>query len=169
MKKKRYNSAVKSLSSLFGFILLLVAGSIGAIVFFAFTNLPDYSYKVNQKLKQANLIKESDSEESSGAEKSKYYFSTLDNFDLQAKTDVEKYASITGVEILSFSKSPSPEYPNSVSIKLGNTSYVKLVQFLTLLESNLPKLTIHTISLRNSSNPSVDSLTVETLEVSVAI
>ena len=94
----------------------------------------------------------------------------------QIKTDLEEYASNTGISITNYDWSITP-VNNNMTVNNLDTKFVKitinnpvplknLIQFFKGLESNLPKIQITDLNL-NPSSTSKDNVTVDPITIMV--
>ncbi len=175
MKQKK-TSAVTSLSRFFGFMLFAVIAGIGVLLFFAYRDLPPYAKTVNQKLIAANLSTPAEGSttlDTTALTKASLYFAPLATAQAQAEKDIRTYAQLTGVTITSITtdQAQSTQSMQALSVKVSNTpSYNNLLQFMTSIEKNLPRMSVQSISLTNTSNsPTGNSIAVKTLVIGVAV
>jgi hypothetical protein len=98
-------------------------------------------------------------------------FATPENYQAQALTDIQNYAAQTGISI-SARNFETPEGTNLrlIALKLNNpTSYPQLIQFLTLVEANIPKMQVYSISLKHVSGGDTTMVEVSDIKINISV
>ncbi len=173
MSVKKKTSPVASLSRLFTSVLTVVILAIGALLFFAFKDLPPYAETVNQKLEQANLHPASNTPSTDTAtlnKRASLFYSTTETYKEQAETDIRKYAQLTNIPIQSITPDGGNGGLQVVSVKLtGAVEYDDLLRFITATEGNLPNMKIQSLSMSASGGTSSGMVMVQTLKIGIAV
>lgn len=169
----------QKLRGLLGFFLVLVTLGGGALFYYGVETVKAYAISVNERLvdandsenniKQLQLLKSQLAQSEILISKADQMFATPQNYQAQALIDVQNYANQTGIS-LTTRTFETPEGTNLHLIVLGlnnPTNYSQLLQFLTLVEANIPKMQVHSISLKHVAGG--DSNTVEVSEIKINI
>lgn len=99
-------------------------------------------------------------------------FSTPDAYEAQLRRDIEKYASDTGITVVSIDPSNTPvgttpsDTSKIVTVK-SPVPYLKLLQFLQSIEDNLPKMQITDITISRPAIASSDEVMTDKITISV--
>lgn len=176
MTKETDVSSVKSLSRLFVFLLVVVLIGIAGVVFYALQTLPPYAAKVNLQLQQANLLTSvhepgeplSESVLNGRALK---FFAPTSNYQSKLRSDIQAYARLTSTPVGDINIGPVDQSiqgaPISISIN-GPIAYSNLLQFITALEGNVPKISVSDVTI-SRINTTPESVTVGALKVTVLV
>ena len=166
------------LRSILSFLLVVTVLVGGALFYFGLDMVRTYAVSVNQRLEDANasdkqvgqlqVLKNQLAQSESLIAKADKMFATPDTYQSQSLSDIQNYANKAGIQIASTGFENSENGSYTVVVKLTNpTSYSKLVQFLALTESNLPKMQVSSIALKHI--PNSDGDTVETGDIKINI
>ena len=86
----------------------------------------------------------------------------------QALTDIRNYSDQVGISIAATDFENAEDGSNIVIVKLENpTSYEKLIQFLTLIEGNLPKMQVTSIETKYVPGGDADAVEVGDIKINV--
>lgn len=173
-------SARKLLLSLF--VLIIIGG--GAGIYFGLEQIKTLAVDVShttadahasedrieglQKLQQALAQRES------LISKANKLFTTDTNYQSQALTDIQRYASKTGVAISSTDFNTDNQGATglggrSFTVKLKSpVAYDKLLKFMNAIEGNLPKMQITKIEISRPSAPSGNDVNVGDISITVS-
>ena len=188
MKKGFTLKAVATRNFLAFFMVVVVLGATAGF-YFGLQMIKDYAVEVShtvadssasgESIEQLSELKQELAEREPLVAKANQLFSNEANYQAQGLKDIQKYASITGVNITNteFSKSegPAPTPPSSsaggsavITIQ-SPVSYAKLLAFIDALEGNLPKLQITGINISRPTSVSSDLVTTDKITITVAI
>lgn len=154
------------------FIFLLVGGV--AVQYYYFEFIEDYAKTVSQSQAAATAsskqvtaiqaIKDQSPDTSTVLQKVDQLFATNETYQSQASTDIRSYAAASGLQIKSIVfKSDSPR--TAVVEFASPASYSKLITFLSNIETNIPKLIVTSIALRNTNATNTDTIIINTMEI----
>lgn len=180
MAKKTFKA--QDLRSLLGVLMvLIVLGGVG-LFYMGLGMVRDYSVTVTHRLEDADasvqqidqlqLLRNQLSESESLVNKADRLFATPGNYQSRTLTDLKNYAAKTGLEIGSTSYQHSSQTGlYTVTLSLGQTTvnYGKLIQFLSLIEGNLPKMQVASIQLDRASTGNPDDVEVGTIKINVSV
>ena len=176
--KKRFNA--HGLSFILATLLIMLLGGSGVGFYFGLTFVKNYSVEVNNRLIDAEasgrqteeLIKLRAQLEQSKALilKSDQIFSTRDAYQGQFLSDLQNYASASGVSIASttFGDAASNDYSATVIINQP-VGYSQLITFLHNIEGNLPKMQIQSISLKAVNGGDANSVETGDIKITMAV
>jgi len=111
-------------------------------------------------------------------QKANRMFTTESSFTSDAVRDLDRYASVSGVAIVDRAFPATAEIagvqPGSTDrfIRLSltqPTSYAQLLRFIQLIEGNLPKMQLHTITIARPDAPRGDAVNVSELIIRVSV
>lgn len=179
---KKSSMKATSIRKLLTFLLVLIILGAAAGFYYGLTMVRSFSTEVSHKIADADAsgnnigklqkLKQALTESESLVSKANKIFATDANYQSQALTDVQKYASNFGLTISStnFDKTSTAatntDHTFTVTLQ-SPTSYQKLLQFLNAVEGNLPKMQVSSISL---SRPTTGSATdVTTGDITIVI
>lgn len=151
--------------------------------FFGYIWLNDEADKTNQAIVKNSVSKMSDtslnklkSELESLTQtvnKIDSMYTTNDNFQKTAIADVTRYATISNIGKVSFDFESSSATSNSTkqfTISLADTvSYSSFVQFLQLIDSNLPKMKVDSFTISPAPDYNKDKAIVKDLKISIYV
>jgi len=159
--------------------LIIIGG--GTLFYFGLEFVKEYSTEVNhrladaeasgQQIQQLQTLKGQLAQSESLVNKVNQLFATPGNFQSQTLTDLKNYANQVGFSIASTEFS-NPETTGTYVVSLnlgGNVTYPKLIQFLTLIESNLPKMQVASISLKHKPGGNAEAVQVGTIKINVSV
>lgn len=171
----------QKLKSLLIFLLVVVILGGGALFYFGVQILQTYATEVNHRLIDAEASENEISrlkamqgrlsESEALIAKADALFATNDSYQSEARQAVENYAnqvglSIDSVEVLDLNATGL----YGVSVQFDNpTSYSKLVQFITLIQGNLPKMQLSSIDLKHIPGSTSDQVDSGKITISVAV
>lgn len=177
MKKDRRFKAqnLRSLLSLL-FVIVLLAG--GALFYLGLNEVRDYSKEVNQqianaeasekKVTQLQNLKNRLAESNQLVDKANQLFSTPNNYQARALADIERYASVAGLSTTGTSF--GDQASTTVTVKFQSpVSYRKLLTFLSLVESNLPKMQVTSINLGYPDDGNPENVRVGDIKINVSV
>lgn len=139
------------------FIVILIGGA--GLFYWGLGIVRSYAIEVDHRLADADAsgkqieelqtLKTQLAQSNSLVDKANQLFVTPDTYQSQILSDVKNYANATGLSIASTSFDNSSETgAYTMILNLDQpVSYSKLISFLDNIESNLPKLQVHSISL----------------------
>lgn len=175
-KDKRFKPQnLRTVLSLFFF--LIVAGG-GALYYLGLTEVREYAHEVNQqianakasedKVPQLQILKNQLATSTQLVEKANLLFSTPDAYRSRATTDIANYAAVTGLRVAS--SNFDNEDPTMLTVKLVSpVDYVKFIRFLSLIEGNLPKMQVISMSLASPGNGNPASVNVGDIKIKVSV
>jgi len=160
-------------------VLLIVAIAGGAGLFYlGLQDVRSYAIEVNHSIADAEasrtqvqslqVLKGQLSESEALIAKANQMFATPNNYQSAALTDIATYASASGLTITKTSFDEAAIGTMTVGLK-SPVSYKKLVQFMSNLEGNLPKMHVSEITLNHTVGGNADSVTVDDIKIMIAI
>lgn len=177
--KKAFNA--QGLRAVLAFLLVAVVLGGACLFYLGLNTVKDFSIQVNHTLKDADassaqvtqlqLLKGQLSESESLIAKADSFYASPANYQAQASGDLKNYANQVGLSIASIDfDDPVTTGNYSLSLTFKEpVNYSKLVQFLGLVEGNLPKLQVSTISLKHKPSGGADDVEVDTIKINVAV
>jgi len=165
-------------------VILVIAGGSG--FYFVYRYLENYSTTVSQLIGQAQQSRKISGEtvalqqalnqqaDISGILLN--FYSNGSTWQADATRDINNYASATGVDVsdISFDNGPAPaivgqaNQPHSVTVKVTSpTSYSDLLNFMTNIRYNLPKMRIVNLTLKHVPGGTADSVEVDSINIEV--
>ena len=171
----------QSLRALLSLALVLVALGGGALFYFGLEHVRAYSVDANNRLKDADAsdlqisqlqdLRNELSQSGTLIEKADRLFITSGAYQGQALTDVRNYANQAGIAIESTGFSgPAEGGTYSIDLRLVQpTSYQRLIQFLTLVEGNIPKMQVASIDLKRVEGGNSDSIEVGDIKINISV
>ena len=177
--KKTFNA--QSLRALLAFLLVAVILGGGYLFYYGLNQVSDYSVEVNQSLRDADasnkqvsqlqLLKSQLSQSDALISKADSLFSTPGSYQAQANNDLKNYANQAGLSITSIAfddPATTGSYAATVNFK-NPVNYSKLIQFLTLVEGNLPKMNVSALSLKHQPSGSSNDVVVEMIKINISV
>lgn len=162
-------------------IILIAIMSGGAGLFYLGLNqVREYARQVNHSVADAQAsdtqvqslqkLKDELAQSQVLVAKANQMFATPESYQSQAVTDINTYAAAAGVTVTKTSFDvPSPGQNPSVTVGLKSpTSYSKLIQFLSGIEGNLPKMQVTSIGLSHVNGGGADSVAVDDIKIAIA-
>jgi len=188
---KKSSLTATSLRSLLFFLMVLTVGGVVAGFYFGLERVKEHAVEVSHTVADADAsgkrvdelqrLKVALAQSESLVEKANKIFTTEDQYQSQALKDVQKYANDTGITISNTTfdtgtvtpDESDPTQPTSSSHSIVLTldspvSYAKLIQFLTLVEGNLPKMQVTSIDLQRPGSVSGDNVTTDTITIAIS-
>jgi hypothetical protein len=171
----------QNLQVLLSVLLAVVIIGGGALFYFGLTMVRDYSIEVNHRLqdatassdqiKQLQLLKGQISQSESLITKADQLFASPSNYQTQTLTDLKNYANQVGLTISSTNfDDPTTTGSYGVTITLAApVSYKKLIQFLTLVEGNLPKMQVTAVNLKHTPSGNSDSVDAGPIKINISV
>ena len=179
MAKKSFTP--QNLRGLLGFILVVITLGGGALFYFGVETVKSYAISVNERLvdasasdknvEQLQTLKNQLAQSEMLISKADQMFATPENYQAHALTDIQNYAAQTGISI-SARNFETPEGTNLrlIALKLNNpTNYPQLIQFLTLVEANIPKMQVYSISLKHVSGGDATMVEVSDIKINISV
>lgn len=123
-----------------------------------------------RQLEELEELKQQLAERKTLVEKANKAFTTSSRYQSQAITDVQRYASRTGISIqkTAFSDAGVPAGTRGMVITINNpSSYTQLLQFLDALEGNLPKMQVISLELSRPNNGDPGQINAGDLKISI--
>jgi len=160
-------------------VLIVLAGA--GLFYLGLNTVKTYSLEVNnrledatasaQQIQQLQLLKAQLSQSESLVAKTDQLFATPGNYQTQTLTDLKNYTNQTGLLLASTNfDDPTTTGSYSVTIKLkAPVGYKQLIQFLTLVEGNLPKMQVVSISLKHPAGGGADNIDVGDIKINIAV
>lgn len=179
MAKKSFKP--QNLRTLLAFILVATILGGGALFYFGLQTVKTYAVSVNQRLEDANasernieqlqVLKGQLAQSETLISKADQLFSTNDTYQARALTDIQNYANQTGLSVRETAfEAPGGTNLHIIVVKLTSpTSYQKLIQFLTLVEGNLPKMQVNSIDLKHAKDGTADSVEVGDIKINILV
>lgn len=177
--KKAFNA--QGLRAILAFLLVAVVLGGACLFYLGLNTVRDFSATVNHSLQDADtssaqvtqlqLLKGQLSNSEALGAKADSVFASPSNYQGQASNDLKVYANQTGLRIASIDyDDPSKTGAYSLTLSLKDpVSYSKLVQFLGLIEGNLPKLQVSELSLGHKPLGNADDIQVNSIKINVAV
>ena len=160
-------------------ILLVVTIAGGAGLFYlGLQDVRTFAVEVNHSIADAEasrtqvqslqVLKGQLSESESLIAKANQMFATPSNYQSAALTDIATYASAAGLTVTKTSFDEATLGTMTIGLK-SPVSYKKLLQFMSSLEGNLPKMHVSEITLNHTVGGNADSVTVDDIKIMIAI
>lgn len=180
LHKEKKGKATALRGTLTFILIAIIIGGIGAY-YVAFLQLRTYSIEVSHKVADADAsstqvqglqaLKAQLSADQELVSKANRIFATPDNYQQQAVHDIENYADLANISIVSTSFNTEGSGSTSekpFTVQLGsNVPYNDFVSFLKGVESNIPKIEVKSFTIQsdatNSGNVTVQNLTMQIL------
>lgn len=169
----------QNLRTLLSILFAVVVLGGGVIFYFGLEMVRGYAVEVNNRLKDADAseldlqrlrtLKNKLEQNQSLIATADRLFTSEEAYQAQVSNDLRNYANQVGIAITATDFDPEPG-SHTVIVKLAKpTSYSKFVQFLKLVEGNLPKLEILTIDLKRVNNGSADSVEAGDITIKTSV
>lgn len=172
----------QNLKSILTVVLVFVALGAGAAFYFGIENLRAYATEVDKRTQDATAsstqidqlqrLKTEIAQNQSLIDRANTIFSTPDNYQSQALTDIKNHADQAGLSIAStqFGTSDSNAATRTITIKLNApVSYTKLITFFNGIENNIPIMQVSSATLTHVEAGNSDSVTVGDIEISMSV
>ena len=166
---------------LIGLFVLLVLG-LGGLFYLSLNEFKDYALKVNhrtqdaeasaQQVQQLQSLKGQIADSQQLIAKANQLFSTPENYQTQALTDIRAIAATSGVSIsgTEFNDSDNPNGQKIMTVKLASpVSYKKIIAFFHGIEGNIPKMQVSSATLSHVSGGNSDSVSVEEIKIKLTV
>ena len=178
MAKKSFKP--QNLRSLLGFLIVAVTLGGGALFYYGLEQVKAYAISVNERLEDAEasdtqvqqlqVLKNQLAQSKQLVSKADKMFASSSSYQSQALNDIRNYADQVGISVAGTDFENSEDNSNIVIVKLENpTSYKKLIQFLTLLEGNLPKMQVTSIETKYVPGGDTDAVEVGDIKINVSV
>ena len=179
MKPKGFTP--QKLRAFLGFLLILTVIGGGALFYFGIQTVKAYSISVNERLEDATaseknleqlqVLKNQLAQSEMLISKAEQLFSTPDTYQARALIDIQNYANQTGISINSRNfETPEGTNLHLLSLSLNNpTNYQSLIQFLTLIEGNIPKMQVYSIDLKHVAGGDANSVEVGDIKINISV
>lgn len=180
MPAKQTSKPLRLKALLFFVLALVILGGAG-VFYLGLVQVDKSSTEVSHRLKDAEasgkqieqlqILKAQITKSGSLIAKADQLFATPATYQSQTLNDLKNYANQVGVTITATSfEDPATTGLYSVTIKLAApVSYKKLIQFLTLVENNLPKMQVVSIGLKHKVGGSVDDVEVGDIKINISV
>jgi hypothetical protein len=178
MATKQQGFTPQSTRTLLSVALTLAILGGAALFYFGLGIIKEYSSQVNGRVAEAETSQQQSSQLQELAQqvtqneallaKADRLFIGADTYQAQVLTDIKNYAAQTGLSLAGtdFQDTSSGSY--NVSIRFsGPVSYDSFVQFLLLVESNIPKMQPTSVEIARTADPSTVEIKNITINVSV--
>ena len=178
MAKKSFKP--QSLRTILGFLIVAVTLGGGTLFYYGLEQVKAYAISVNERLEDAEasdeqiqqlqVLKNQLAQSKQLVAKADKMFANSNSYQTQALSDIRNYSEQVGIEIAATDFENSEDGSNIVIIKLANpTNYPKLIQFLTLLEGNLPKMQVTSIETKYVPGGDADAVEVGDIKINVSV
>lgn len=170
------------------FLVCVVVAVTAAGFYYGFGEIRKLAIQVNNKVEDAKAsgdqidelrrLQQTLSQSDSLVQKANRMFTTETAFTSDAVRDLERYASVAGIAIgnSTFIENSEVAAPGAASqrfirISLAGqpVSYAKLLRFMQLIEGNLPKMQINTITISRPDQINGDAVTVGDITIGVSV
>lgn len=152
----------------------------GALFYLGLSTVKEYSAQVNNRLidadaseaqiRQLQALRQQINQNETLIAKADRVFSSPSDYQAQTLTDVRTYANQTGVSIRSIDFDDPSNGSYSLTVRLNNpVNYPSLIQFITLIEGNLPKMQLTSIDIKRGQSNAKNSVTVNEIKINVSV
>jgi len=158
-------------------LIAAISGSAG-LFYLGLNDLRTFALEVNHSIADANAsgtqvqslqkLKGQLSESEALIAKANQMFATPTNYQSVALTDINNYASAAGLTIAKTSFDETTLGTMTVGLK-APVSYNKLIQFMSSLEGNIPKMHVSDITVEHIKGGTSDSVMVSDIKIMIAI
>lgn len=166
----------QNLRTLLSALLAIVILGGGALFYFGLEQVRAFAIETNNRLadaeasdkqiEQLQALRNQLAQSQALITKADQMFTTQASYQAQAFADVRNYANQAGVAVTSTDFEDPTTGSYTMILRLNNpVNYGQLIQFLKLMEGNLPKMQVTSISLA----PSTESSLVQVEEIKVNI
>jgi len=177
------NSKPKMVRSTLIIMIIAIFSLSIAGFFFGYTWLQKEADKTNQAIIKNSVSKMSDTSLNKlkseldaltqTVNKIDSMYSSNENFQKTAIADITKYATVSNIGKVSFdfeSSSTSASSTKQFSISLADTvSYTSFIQFLQLIDSNIPKMKVDSFTIAPAPDYNKDKAIVKDLKISIYV
>jgi len=185
--KKGFSMKAASTRNFLAFFMVVVIIGATAGFYFGLQVIKAYAVEVShtvadssasgESITQLSDLKQELAEREPLVIKANQLFSTQADYQTQGLKDIQKYASISGVNI---TNTDFPTNDATAPATVGSAtdavitiqspvSYAKLLNFIDILEGNLPKLQITSINITRPTQASGDFVTTDKITITVSI
>lgn len=179
---KPQNQAISFRKLLTFLFIVIVVGLVGAF-YFGLQQVRTYAIEVTRTTKDAaasgeqidklKLLQTQLAQTKTAVEKSSRIFASSSDYQTQAITDLQRYATEAGLTIANtdFGNNTSAgASTREITIKLAApVSYAKLLRFFELIEDSMPKMQIATLNMSRPSSPDGDTVVVEDIIINIFV
>lgn len=185
MKPAKNKIKALSLRTFLSFLLIVVAIGGAALYYLATGYLRDFATEVGhtvadgtasgKQIEELQVLKGQLSQSQDLVDKANRLFSTSDAYQSQAVTDIQRYASASGVTI---SKTSFDVPVDQLSTGIGKefivtlsspVSYMSLLRFLDGIEGNLPKLQVMNVGIGRLTNGPSGEVSIDEINITIAV
>lgn len=172
----------QNLRMLLSLLMIVVVLGGGGLFYMGLNTVRDFADEVNRRgkdadasgkqIEQLQVLKGQLAESESLVSKADQIFGTPAGYQSQILTDLKTYASQVGLGLGSTDFSdPKTTGAYTVDVKFSQSviNYSQLIQFLSLTESNLPKMQTISIELSHPQNASANTVQVGTIKFNVSV
>ncbi len=176
-----------SFQKLLIFFVVIVIGITAAGFYYGLGEIRKLAVQVNNKVEDAEAsgdqidelrrLQQTLAQSDSLVQKANRMFTTESAFTSEAVRDLNRYASVAGVSIFETNFVEAGEVQGAGSatdrfIKVSLTqpvSYARLIRFLQLVEGNLPKMQVNTLTVSRPDQINGDQVTVGDITIGVSV
>lgn len=176
-----------SFQKLLIFFVVVVIGLTAAGFYYGLTEIRKLAIQVNNKVEDAEAsgeqidelrrLQQTLTQSDSLVQKANRMFTTESAFTSDAVRDLERYASVSGVSIRTTNFVEAGEVQGGgsptdrfIRVSLAQpVSYAQLIRFLQLVEGNLPKMQVNTLTVSRPDQTSGDQVTVGDITIGVSV
>lgn len=173
-------SKPQSLRNLLSFILALLILGGGALFYFGLQMIKDYSVEVTESLRLADAndariqslqaLRTQSQQGQSISTTLDQFFADESNFPSKVRSDISNYAKQTGITGISIAFKNTDTEPAVATVTIpNNVTYLQFVQFLTLVEGNLPKLHVTSLDIEPIEGSDGESVKIHELKIGVTV
>lgn len=170
----------KSLTGVLAFLLVVLIAAIGASFYLGLQMVREYSVEVNHRLidaeasgnqiQELQLLKGELSQSDSLITKANQLFATPSTYQSVVLADLSNYANASGVSIAGTTYGDPSSGAYTVTVTLNQpVSYSGLIQFLSNIESNLPKLQVDSITVGHIEGGDANSVKTGDIKIIIAV
>lgn len=167
--------------TLIAMFILLIVGSAG-VFYLTLGAFKEYAVEVNHRLQDAEAsgkqieqlqsLKGQLDQSQQLIAKSNQLFSTPDQYQTNAQTDIQAIAQRSGVAIAGteFADGSNPADMYTVTVRLGSpVQYSQLIQFFDGIEGNLPKMQVVSATFTNIQGGGANTVGVEDIKIKLTV
>lgn len=179
---KTSNLKATALRKGLAFMLILTLAGTAAGFYYGLQQIRTYAVEVSNKvadaeasgaqIEQLRQLQQTLQQSDALIAKADSIFATDASYQTQAITDLERYASVAGIDIASTEfPTDAPATPNArtVTVSLAQPlSYERLLRFLELVEGNLPKMQPTSITVSRPDQPDGDAVVVSDITITIS-
>lgn len=178
MAKKTFSPMTLKTTLIFLLVVVILGGA--GLFYLGLNSVKEFSAEVTQsaheadesgkQIEQLQALKSRLSSSESLISNADKLFSTPETYQAQSLADLKNYAKQVGLTISSANFDDPSTGSYAVTITLREpVSYTKLIQFLTLVEGNLPKLQVASIELGHMAGGGSDDVKVGAIKINVSV